>query len=825
MNQFIKMSFLFFTLLLGNQVFSQYCPFLGPDQFLPCGVGSTTLTADLSQCGPGGANPNQTTNYGVTNIPYVAQTNTGTSLFMTDDSQQGPFNIGFNFCFFGTTYTQFYVGSNGWISFSGGQPTTFTTQTIPTVNALVPRNCIMGPWQDWHPGLGGQIRYQMSGVAPCRKLTVSWIGVPMFSCTGNQGTFHIVIYESTNVIENHIQSKPACLQWQNGTATQGIHNLAGTIGIAVPGRNSSAWTTVNNSYRWTPSGPVVTPTLTWYQVGNPNPIGTGPTITVTPPPAGANYTCHFVYPICNAGWSTCNVGIGNLGPDTVFVQPGPPQLPPPNLILQDPNCNNGCDGSITVVPNGGTGVTTISWNNGSTNLTLNNLCSGNYTFNLVDAAGCAYSGLATLLNPPPLQAPQFVNNNPTCFGYCDGTSTVNPIDGVAPYTFLWGNGQTTQTILNICSGQQTVTVFDQYNCPAQGTTTLIDPPIVTINQITGLDTVCYNSSTNLYNITSAFPNLGYVWSNTIGNITSGQGTNQINLDATGVNSGIYINALSVIGVNQVGCQSLPQTFTIVDLNILPVINPVGPFCDYDNCITLSATPPNGTFIGSSNLSVNQYCPNGGFVGVDTVEYIYTQSGCVFDTSLTFQVYPRPIITPVIDGLVGDYSEYHEICEGDSIVDIYSAESPNGGYNEWYAFGDTIQSPSIYLTWDNDGIYTFDVVRWDNGCVSYPSTITVSLSLCPSELIYIPNAFTPDDNEFNQYFAPVITSGVDVYNYEMLVFNRWGEIIWESHDVQGKWDGTYGGQICPQGVYIWKITFGVPENDERKEYFGSVTILK
>jgi hypothetical protein len=144
--------------LMSSILFAQYCPYLGDDQLLPCGVNSTTLTADLSQCGPGGVNPNQTTDYGVTNIPYVTQTNTGNNLFMTDDSQQGPFNIGFNFCFFGSTYTQFYVGSNGWISFSAGQPTTFTSQTIPTGNVLVPNNCIMGPWQDWHPGLGGQIK-------------------------------------------------------------------------------------------------------------------------------------------------------------------------------------------------------------------------------------------------------------------------------------------------------------------------------------------------------------------------------------------------------------------------------------------------------------------------------------------------------------------------------------------------------------------------------------------------------------------------------------------------------------------------------------------
>ena len=424
-----------FLLLLTFQGFAQYCPYLGPNQLLPCGVGSTTLTADLSQCGVGGSNPNQTTNYGVTNIPYVPQTNTGNQLFMTDDSQQGPFQIGFNFCFFGTTYNQFYVGSNGWISFTGGQPTTFTSQPIPTGNALVPKNCIMGPWQDWHPGLGGQIRYQVQGVAPCRKLVVSWVGIPMFSCTNNQGTFHIVIYESTNYIENHIQDKPSCLQWQGGTATQGIHNLGGTIGITSPGRNSTAWVTNNNSYRWTPSGPVVTPTLTWYQVGNPNPIGTGPTINVTPPAAGAQYTCHFVYPTCNAGWSSCNAGIGNLGPDTVFVLPGPPNLPQPIVTTFNPNCIGSCDGAINVVSNGGTGVQTISWNGQPPLFTLTNLCVGVYSFTIVDAAGCNVSGSATLINPPPVIANPIVGSDTVC--YQSINNIYSTIDLGVGYTYQW----------------------------------------------------------------------------------------------------------------------------------------------------------------------------------------------------------------------------------------------------------------------------------------------------------------------------------------------------------------------------------------------------
>jgi gliding motility-associated-like protein len=730
-------------------VYSQFCPSLGPDQILPCGVGTTTLTANLSQCGVGGPTPNQTTNYSVSPIPYVNQTNTGNQLFMTDDSQQGPFNIGFTFCFFGQTYTQFWVGSNGWISFSPGQPTTFTTQTIPTANFLVPKNCIMGPWQDWHPGLGGQIRYQTVGVAPCRKLIVSWVNIPMYICTANQGTFHIVIHESTNYIDSYIQSKPACLQWQGGTATQGVHNIAGTIGITSPGRNSSVWTATNDAYRWTPTGPVVTPTLTWYQVGNPIPIGTGPTINVTPPAAGASYTCHFVYPTCNAGWNTCNQQQGGLGPDTVFVQPGPPNLPPPIINFGNPTCNGYCDGLINITPVGGNGVTTISWNGLLPNNFINlGLCSGNYPFTITDSQGCTVSS----------------------------------------------------------------------------TVTLVDPPAVVINPIIGSDTVCYNSTNNLFDVSSTFPNLFYNWSTTIGSITSGQGSSQINLDVTGANSGLYNNALSVYGVDQIGCMSNVETFDVYDFNLLPLVTQIGPFCEYDGCVPLTATPPNGTFSGN-NVWLNDYCPDNGFIGTDNVNYQITQSGCWFDTTINVDVFPRPTIIPVIDGRVGVNYEYHELCDGDSIVDIYDAQSPFPGYTEWHVFGDTIQDATIDLTWNQEGIFTFDVVRWSNGCVSFPETITVALSLCPQEIIYIPNTFTPDGNEHNQYFLPVITSGVDLFNYKMTIYNRWGEVIWESLDPKVGWDGIYNNILCPDGSYTWVLEFKVINTDEKKEYHGNLTIIR
>ena len=817
------MKTLLFFLLFPFLLFSQYCPYIGPDLTLPCGVSQTTLTADLSQCGPG-SQPNQTTNYNVTNIPYVAQTNSGSLVSLSDDSQSGVFNIGFTFCFYGQTYTQFRVGSNGWVSLgAGAQPATFTSAAIPSAGFNIPKNCIMGPWQDWNPGLpGGQIRYQVQGTAPCRKLVVSWINVRMFSCTNLQGTFHIVLYESSNVIENHIANKPNCPQWAGGTAVQGIHNAGGTQAVTVPGRNSTQWTTVNNSYRYTPSGPVVNPIYTWFQVGNPNPIGTGLQITVTPPAQGANYTCVPVYPTCNAGWSACNVGGGNLGPDTILVTPTP-NLPNPNVTVNNPLCVDTCNGSIVVTPVGGVGPFVINWNGLGNNLTLSNLCDGTYTFTLNDANGCTYNGSATLVDPLPLQAPSVIGTNPTCFGYCDGSATVNPNDGIAPYSFVWSNNQLTQTANNLCSGNYSVTVIDANNCPATNTVVLVDPPQVTINPITGLDTVCFNSTNNTYSVSSVFPNLTYTWSSGIGSF-QGQGTNQISLDVTGVNSGLYNNTLTVFAQNQIGCQSQPQTFTIYDLNILPVITPVGPFCEYDNCINLIATPPNGMFVGM-NVWSNQYCPNNGFIGIDSVSYQYNQSGCWFDTSIYVQVYPRPNLIPVTNGIVGESTEYHQICEGDTITDVFGANSASGGYNEWYHFGDTTQIQNLNITWNQDGVFQFQVVRWDNGCVSNPETFVVTLELCPNEIFYIPNTFTPDGDQYNQYFQPIITSGIDTYKFDFYIYNRWGETVWESHDPSAKWDGTYNNVKCQDGIYTWVMRFGSPKTDEKKELSGSLTIIR
>jgi gliding motility-associated-like protein len=729
---------LLFT-LLTTFVYSQYCPSLGPDQFLPCGVSSTTLTADFSQCAPG-SNPNLTTNYGVANIPYTVQTNTGAQLSMSDDSQQGPFNIGFTFCFFGQTYTQFWVGSNGWISFSAGQPTTFTSATIPSGIATVPKNCIMGPWQDWHPGVGGQIRYQIQGTAPCRKLVVSWTNVPMFSCTNLQGTFHIVIYESTNIIENYIQNKPNCLAWAGGTAVQGLHNAAGTVGIIVPGRNSTQWTANNDAWRYTPSGPTVLPIPTWYIVGNPVPIGQGTTITVTPPTAGANYTCQLVYPTCNAGWNSCNPTAGP-GPDTVFVQPGPPNLSLPNID------------SI----------------------------------------------------------------NPICIGDCNGEITATPINGTPGYTYTWSNGQTTPTATGLCAGTYSVTIEDAAGCDVTTNVTLVDPPPIVVGPITYSDTACFQANAEIYSVPDLGTGFTYTW-NSLGNITFGQGSPSIAVDWTNYTAGNVLGAINVIATDVNGCESLPASIDLFILNIEPQINQIGPFCTDDDCVTLNALPLNGIFTGPG-IDVNEFCPLIADTNLNAVVYTYIQNGCVFDDTINVQVNEKPVILDITN------DQFYQICEGDSVTFNYTIVPSISGQTEWYFQNDTILLNSPIFTWQTEGIYILTAVHVSNGCISEPAQTTISIANCPQIIYYMPNSFTPDGDEFNQTFQPVFTSGFDPYDFQIEIYNRWGELIFESRDATIGWDGTYNGRYVMEGIYAWKLTFGNEVNDARYTDYGHVTILK
>jgi len=552
------------------------CPSLGPDQTLPCGVTQTVLTANLNTCNPTTITANQTTSYSVTNIPFAPFTNTGAIINLSDDSQTGALPIGFTFCFFGNTYTNFYIGSNGWIAFTAGQPVTFASVAIPSTAGSVPKNCIMGPWQDWHPGVGAgnYIRYQTQGTAPCRRLVVSWSNIPMYSCTSTLGTFQIVIYEGTNLIENHITTKNNCVSWSGGTAVQGIHNAAGTIGVTVPGRNSTQWTTSNNSHRWSPSGAPVVPVLTWFAVGNPVPLGTGPTLTVNPPVGGQQYTAQFVYPACYVGFNNCIPNFGN-SPDTVLVVPG---LAGINPTITAPTCINGPT-QISVAPNSATN--NIQWTGpgiiGSTTTpTISVNATGIYSVYISNTVNiCAGSASVLVTQVPTLNI--VPSTNTMCaFNFNSSLNSVSlTASGATTYTWTGMSG-----LSNTAGGSNAPTIsftptagfttgsvsLVGVNGPCSNTTSfsipIISNPIVSVTSAS----VCQGLGNNL--VASGATN--YNWSPSTGLSSTGGATVTANPNVT--------TAYGVIGTS-LGCnsQTMGSTLTVVPnptITVTPLTNTI-----------------------------------------------------------------------------------------------------------------------------------------------------------------------------------------------------------------------------------------------------------
>jgi hypothetical protein len=190
--------------------------------------------------------------YNISTIPFAPDPLTaGAQVTLGDDALSGVLNIGFSFCYYGNTYTQFNIGSNNFISFPPNANATWVTTPIPNAG-FVPQNAIMGPWQDIHPGLGGTVKYQLYGTAPFRRMSISWNNIPMFSCTGQLYSSQVIIYETTNVIETHIVNKSVCAGWNSGNAVHGLHNIGGTAAIVVNNRNNTQWTATNEGTRFMP---------------------------------------------------------------------------------------------------------------------------------------------------------------------------------------------------------------------------------------------------------------------------------------------------------------------------------------------------------------------------------------------------------------------------------------------------------------------------------------------------------------------------------------------------------------------------------------------
>ncbi|WP_296145991.1 T9SS type A sorting domain-containing protein [uncultured Flavobacterium sp.] len=198
-------------------------------------------------------------NYSVAPIPHQVYVLQNQAVLSTqDDNYSALIGLGFNFTYFGNTYSEMAISTNGYIDFraSSANQRSPWQLSAPFPNNSEVKNAIMACYHDMNnDGLNpavGAITYSLVGNAPYRKFVLLFGNQPQFgtNCATLKSTFQVILYETLNTIDVQIVNKPVCTSWNSGRAVIGIVNQTGTIAITPPGRNVSAWTASQEGWRF-----------------------------------------------------------------------------------------------------------------------------------------------------------------------------------------------------------------------------------------------------------------------------------------------------------------------------------------------------------------------------------------------------------------------------------------------------------------------------------------------------------------------------------------------------------------------------------------------
>jgi gliding motility-associated-like protein len=499
------------------------------------------------------------------------------------------------------------------------------------------------------------------------------------------------------------------------------------------------------------------------------------------------------------------------------------------------SCFGATDGSVGIDFGGGVPPYTIVWTNANNNVigggnTLNNLGAGIYTVLLTDANGCQFEDQIEVTEPPLLQSTAEVTSDYngqdiSCHDATDGAVIVNFNGGTPQYTYTWTNssGQivgNNPTLTNIGAGTYNVLIVDANGCQTASTVTVNEPgplfaDLQALTDYFGMPVSCVGQEdgTIEVNYGGGTPNYTVVWS---------QFPNNNNDVVTDLGVGQY--TVTIFDVN--GCQI--SDAIVLDAHPLPVFTPSTPYrvCLGDviemTCITDQANTVNWSFSNGMTGSGCQVAPfTANWLGcIDANVVITTPFGCTSEFDYEDYICVDPLPNPNFWANPSNPSFITPMT-------MFTNGSSGAVSYEWN-FGDG--SPNVYTTDaqhtfpdSGPGEYTVTLIATSEyGCVD---SISMPIRIINELIFYVPNAFTPDNDDYNNVFKPVFYSGYDPYDYTLLIFDRWGEIIFESRNAEVGWDGTYGGNLVQDGVYIWKITVGNVEDAKRIEKIGHVTLIR
>jgi len=501
------------------------------------------------------------------------------------------------------------------------------------------------------------------------------------------------------------------------------------------------------------------------------------------------------------------------GCDNFFTeQISSPQQIKPNSIINNVSCNGFNDASVTLNVQGGVAPYSYQWNNGVTQSLNTNLAAGIYVVTVTDANNCNRVKAFTITEPLPILLSIYPVDT-ICIGQ---QVLLNAIasGGTGTYNWLWNNQAAASTI-SVTPSVTTnyfVSVTDSNNCPSKTDSILVIvfPPLgITA---TGYDTICAGQSAVLSSIANGGNGgpYSYLWSN--------------GSDSATVNVSPSVTTTYTVSITD-NCTQMPATAMVpVVVNETPSLD-VSPMTE-QGCMPLevqflnSSTYPQGT-IFTWNFGDGQTTDSITPLHIYNADGIYTVSvqaitpdNCVSNIIISnpIEVYPLPV------------ASFNISPESISILhpEINISDSSLLGSIWFYDFGDgqtsTLQNPN-HIYQDTGRFTVIQIVESEFGCRDTSKREAIVEGVFT---VYIPNAFTPNNDGSNDYF---FANGYGITELTMQIFNRWGNKVFETPSVTGRWNGIdTSGKICPQGVYVYtakiKDQFGIYHT-----YNGQVTLIR
>jgi gliding motility-associated-like protein len=479
----------------------------------------------------------------------------------------------------------------------------------------------------------------------------------------------------------------------------------------------------------------------------------------------------------------------------------------------NPTCFGVPNGSVTSTVVGGTPTIQYLWNIGSGAPSLANLPVGTYSLTITDAMGCGDTASVTLTEPSLLTS-QFLVDSIICFGGT-GTLTAIPAGGTQPYSILWSTSATS-TSISPTLGTYAVTITDAQGCTVSQSFTLTEPPMVTLD-ISGDSIACdYEQVTLNAVLGGGVPPYQYFWSSSPAAVNDS--TASITIDA---------DQDRTVILDITDAQGCPGHATIfVDAILRPSVDfrpDITQACDSATVTFINNTvPTNCSYLWefqdgttSTHASPQHWFGNGVWGASLTAT---SPEGCVNAWNVPALIYiiPTPEASFVSDPQINlvDYLLLSEATITFNNTSPWYAQSVDWSFGN----GDSAFVGQVTYTYPESGLFTVTMTAYNAyGCHDDTSQTFLILD---DPAMWVPTAFTPNGDGLNDVFQ---ISGLEVKQFDISIFDRWGKLIFRSADISNSWDGKIDGQDATEGVYVYKIDAVVNTGPVRRQ--GSVTVIR